>query len=98
MGWGTSFGSDPLHALNLCLSYCYVTLRVTPFAQTHPGPFHLPAVLDDLESLPRMLDHFQHHLVCLLQGAYPVAQPLCLILSIDPDFPEAGHAGSKIPL
>ena len=37
MGWGTSFGSDPLHALNLCLSYCYVTPRVTPFAQTHPG-------------------------------------------------------------
>src|SRR5215813_7306263 len=37
MGWGTSFGSDPLHALNLCLSYCYVTPRVTPFAQTHPA-------------------------------------------------------------
>src|SRR5262249_44160337 len=37
MGWGTSFGSDPLHALNLCLSDCYVTPRVTPFAQTHPA-------------------------------------------------------------
>src|SRR5262245_20720243 len=37
MGWGTSFGSDPLHALTLCLSYCYVSPRVTPFAQTHPG-------------------------------------------------------------
>src|SRR4030095_14098818 len=36
MGWGTSFGSDPLHALTLCLSYCYVTPSVTPFAQTHP--------------------------------------------------------------
>src|SRR5215510_16046172 len=36
MGWGTSFGSDPLHALTLCLSYCYVTPGVTPFAQTHP--------------------------------------------------------------
>jgi transposase-like protein len=36
MGWGTSFGRDPLHALTLCLSYCYVTPRVTPFAQTHP--------------------------------------------------------------
>jgi hypothetical protein len=23
MGWDTSFGSDPLHALTLCLSYCY---------------------------------------------------------------------------
>jgi len=33
-----------LHALNLCLSYCYVTPRVTPFAQTHPekGRFCLP--------------------------------------------------------
>src|SRR5262245_21496003 len=36
MGWGTSFGSDLWHALNLCLSCCYVTPRVTPFAQTHP--------------------------------------------------------------
>jgi hypothetical protein len=36
MGWGTSFGSDLLHALTLCLSYGYVTPRVTPFAQTHP--------------------------------------------------------------
>jgi len=36
MGWGTSFGSDPLHALTLCLTYCYVTPGVTPFAQTHP--------------------------------------------------------------
>jgi hypothetical protein len=25
-----------LHALTLCLSYCYVTPRVAPFAQTHP--------------------------------------------------------------
>ena len=25
-----------MHALTLCLSYCYVTPRVTPFAQTHP--------------------------------------------------------------
>ena len=38
MGWGTSFGSDLLHALNLCLSCCYVTPGVTPFAQTHPPP------------------------------------------------------------
>src|SRR5262245_35138637 len=36
MGWGTSFGSDLWHALNLCVSCCYVTPRVTPFAQTHP--------------------------------------------------------------
>src|SRR5262249_13596398 len=36
MGWGTSFGSNLWHALNLCLSCCYVTRRVTPFAQTHP--------------------------------------------------------------
>src|SRR5262249_26916747 len=36
MGWGTSFGSDLWHALNLCLSCGYVTPRVTPFAQTHP--------------------------------------------------------------
>src|SRR5207253_7361004 len=44
MVWGTSFGSDPLHALNLCLSCCYVTLRVTPFAQTHPGARHRHAI------------------------------------------------------
>src|SRR5262249_46476869 len=37
MGWGTSFGSDLWYALNLCLSCCYVTSRVTPFAQTHPS-------------------------------------------------------------
>src|SRR4029453_16833832 len=37
MGWGTSFGSDLWHALNLCLSCCDVTPRVTPFAQTHPA-------------------------------------------------------------
>src|SRR5262249_27931950 len=37
MGWGTSFGSDLWHALNLCLSCGYVTPRVTPFAQTHPS-------------------------------------------------------------
>src|SRR5688572_6230989 len=48
MGWGTSFGSDLLHALNLCLSCCYVTPGVTPFAQTHPpvmseGELALPA-------------------------------------------------------
>src|SRR5262249_46621918 len=36
MGWGTSFGSDLWHVLNLCFSWCYVTPRVTPFAQTHP--------------------------------------------------------------
>src|SRR5262249_35988406 len=36
MGWGTSFGSDLMQALTLCLSGCYVTPRVTPFAQTHP--------------------------------------------------------------
>ena len=40
MGWGTSFGSDLWHALNLCLSCCYVTPRVTPFAQTHPYERH----------------------------------------------------------
>ena len=38
MGEGTSFGSDLLQALNLCLSCCYVTPEVTPFAQTHPTP------------------------------------------------------------
>src|SRR4029453_10148298 len=36
MGWGTSFGSDLWQALTLCLSCCYVTPRVTPFAPTHP--------------------------------------------------------------
>ena len=36
MSWGPSFGSDLLQALTLCLSCCYVTPRVTPFAQTHP--------------------------------------------------------------
>src|ERR671925_501187 len=46
MGWGTSFGSDLWHALSLCLSCCYVTPRVTPFAQTHPvvGNRRRPAV------------------------------------------------------
>src|SRR2546425_7733472 len=40
IGWGTSFGSDLWHALTLCLSCCYVTPRVTPFAQTHPESAH----------------------------------------------------------
>src|SRR5262249_32031128 len=30
-------GSELLHTLKLCLSWCYVTPRATPFAQTHPA-------------------------------------------------------------
>ena len=43
-----------------------------------------------------MLDHFQLYLVCPLQAAYPVAQPLRLIACIDPELPEPGHPRSKI--
>src|SRR5713226_1635984 len=53
MGWGTSFGSDLLQALTLCLSCCYVTPRVTPFAQTHPV---LPYVSLDMTQRPDYLE------------------------------------------
>ena len=70
----------------------------TVIAQPSKGAFHFPAVLDDLEPLAGVLDDFQINLVRLLQAADPVAQPLRLISAIDPDVPEAGHAGGKIPL
>ena len=38
-----------MHTLNLCLSYCYVTPRVTPFAQTHPFN-HLRKALSGLRT------------------------------------------------
>src|SRR5690349_19399857 len=43
-----------------------------------------------------VFDHFQLNLVRLLQAVDSVAQPLRLIPSIDPDFPEARDAGGKI--
>jgi hypothetical protein len=53
----------------------------------------VPAVLDDLKPLAGVLDHFQINLVRLLQAPDPVVQSRRLIPSLDPDFPEAGHAG-----
>ena len=70
----------------------------TVIAQPPKGAFHLPAVFHDLKAFAGVLDDFQVHLVRLLQAANPVAQPLRLIAAIDPDFPETGHAGGKIPL
>src|SRR5712691_5138003 len=35
--WGASSWNGTLHALRLCLSYCYVIPRSAPFAQTHPA-------------------------------------------------------------
>lgn len=67
-------------------------------AQPPKGAFHLPAVLHDLKPLAGVLDHFQVYLGRLLQAADPVAQPLRLLPSIDPDFPEAGHTRGKIAL
>ena len=67
-------------------------------AQPPKGAFHLTTVLHHLKPLAGVLDHCQIHLVRLLQVAPPVAQPLRLIASIDPDVPEAGDAGGKIPL
>src|SRR5262245_45252932 len=70
----------------------------TVIVQPSKGAFHFPAVLYDLAPLAGVLDAFHSNLVRLLQAADPVAQPLRLIPAIDPDFPEAGHAGGKIPL
>jgi hypothetical protein len=64
-------------------------------AQPRAGPFHFPAVLDDLKPLAGVLDNFQINLVRLFQAAYPVAQPLGIIATIDPDFPDAPGFGGK---
>jgi len=66
----------------------------------HPpkGAFHLPAVLHDVPPIAGVLDHCQGSLVRLLQAADPVAQPLRLLASIDPDLPEAGDTGGQIAL
>src|SRR5215831_9474554 len=65
-------------------------------AQPPKGAFHLPAMLHDLKSFAGVLDPCQINLGRLLQAVDPVAQPLRLIPSIDPDFPEAGDARGKI--
>src|SRR4029434_746831 len=66
-------------------------------SQPSKGASHFPAVLHDVKPLAGVLDHFQINLVRLLQAADPVAQPLRLLTSIDPDFPEPGHTRGKIP-
>ena len=65
-------------------------------AQPPKDASYLPAVLHDLKPLTGVLDQVQLNLVRLLQAVDPVAQPLCLIPSIDSDFPEARDTGGKI--
>ena len=58
---------------------------------------HLPALLHDLKPLAGVLDDLQVHFVSLLSAAFPVAQPLGLLATVDPDVPEPGHPRGAIP-
>ena len=76
---------------------CFVIATMPPIIeQPGEGALHLPAVLHDLRSFARVLDHCQSNLVRLLPAADPVTQPLRLITAIDPDFPDStGFSGKN---